>query len=117
MRKSRFKEALVKLEEARQEKRIGKGLEPELEVLVTGNLHKLLSSYAPALKEILNVSKVTVVEDLSNSVIVQPATGHKCARCWNFMPEVSSYGIWQNVCTRCQSALREMNIAPPQSQD
>ena len=109
--------AMVKLEEARQEKRIGKGLEAELEVLVTGNLHKLLSSYAPALKEILNVSKVTVVEDLSNSVIVQPATGHKCARCWNFMPEVSSYGIWQNVCTRCQSALREMNIAPPQSQD
>jgi len=109
--------AMVKLEEARQEKRIGKGLEAELEVLVTGNLHKLLSSYAPALKEILNVSKVTVVEDLSNSVVVQPATGHKCARCWNFMPEVSSYGIWQNVCTRCQSALREMNIAPPQSQD
>ena len=29
----------------------------------------------------------------------QPASGHKCARCWNFMPEVSDYGIWQNVCT------------------
>ena len=42
-----------------------------------------------------------------------PASGHKCARCWNFMPEVSSYGIWQNVCTRCQSALREMKIDPP----
>ena len=31
------------------------------------------------------------------------------------MPEVSNYGIWENVCTRCQSALREMGIAPPQS--
>jgi hypothetical protein len=30
------------------------------------------------------------------------------------MPEVSAYGIWENVCTRCQSALKEMNIAPPQ---
>ena len=30
------------------------------------------------------------------------------------MPEVSSYGIWENVCTRCQSALHEMGIAPPQ---
>ena len=30
------------------------------------------------------------------------------------MPEVSNYGIWQNVCTRCQSALKEMGIAPPQ---
>jgi isoleucyl-tRNA synthetase len=45
------------------------------------------------------------------------ATGHKCARCWNFMPEVSDYGIWQNVCTRCQSALKEMGIAPPQLED
>jgi hypothetical protein len=44
---------------------------------------------------------------------VAPATGHKCARCWNFMPEVSNYGIWQNVCNRCQSALAEMKIAPP----
>jgi ribosomal protein L37AE/L43A len=45
---------------------------------------------------------------------VLPATGHKCARCWNFMPNVSAYGIWQNVCTRCQSALKEMGITPPQ---
>jgi isoleucyl-tRNA synthetase len=109
--------AMIKLEEARQEKRIGKGLEAELEVLVTGNLHELLSRYAPALKEILNVSKVTVVEDLSNSVIVLPASGHKCARCWNFMPEVSAYGIWENVCNRCQSALKEMGIDPPQPEE
>jgi isoleucyl-tRNA synthetase len=65
------------------------------------------------LKEILNVSKVTVIEDLSNKVIALPATGTKCARCWNFMPEVSNYGTWQNVCTRCQDALAEMKIAPP----
>jgi hypothetical protein len=30
------------------------------------------------------------------------------------MPEVSDYGIWHNVCTRCQSALKEMGIDPPQ---
>jgi isoleucyl-tRNA synthetase len=46
---------------------------------------------------------------------VTSATGHKCARCWNFMPEVSSYGIWENVCTRCQSALEEMGIARPEA--
>ena len=105
--------AMVKLEEARQEKRIGKGLEAELEVRVEGNLFSLFSRYASSLKEILNVSKVTVIEDLSNKVIALPATGTKCARCWNFMPEVSNYGTWQNVCTRCQDALAEMKIAPP----
>ncbi len=32
------------------------------------------------------------------------------------MPEVADYGIWQNVCTRCQTALKEMGIAPPQAE-
>jgi isoleucyl-tRNA synthetase len=105
--------ALIKLEEARQEKRIGKGLEAELEVRVEGNLLTLLRMYASSLKEVLNVSKVTVIEDLSNKVIALPATGTKCARCWNFMPMVANYGIWQNVCTRCAEALTEMKIAPP----
>jgi hypothetical protein len=29
------------------------------------------------------------------------------------MPKVSDYGIWKDVCTRCQGALTEMGIAPP----
>ncbi len=31
------------------------------------------------------------------------------------MPHVSSYGIWENVCDRCQGALREMGIPLPQN--
>jgi hypothetical protein len=30
------------------------------------------------------------------------------------MPVVANYGIWQNVCSRCADALKEMKIAPPQ---
>jgi len=107
-------EALRILEEARQAKHIGKGLEAELEITAAGDQLALLQKHAAGLKEILNVSLVTVVAGDALRVTVSPATGHKCARCWNFMPEVSNYGIWQNVCTRCQNALREMNVAPPQ---
>jgi isoleucyl-tRNA synthetase len=106
--------AMIVLEEARKEKRIGKGLEADLEVRVSGNLHAIATKYAAGLKEILNVSKVSIIDELSNKVIAIPASGHKCARCWNFMPEVSNYGIWENVCTRCQSALKEMGVARPQ---
>jgi len=113
-------EALRVLEAARQEKRIGKGLEAELEIAASGELLALLRRHADGLKEIVNVSAVTVVEapqaqDGALTVIALPASGHKCARCWNFMPEVSNYGIWQNVCTRCQTALKEMGIEPPRS--
>jgi len=108
--------AMIALEEARKEKRIGKGLEAELEVRVRSHLLDLAREYATDLKEILNVSKVTVIDDPSNKVVVLPASGHKCARCWNFMPEVSGYGIWHDVCTRCQGALEEMGIAPPEAE-
>jgi isoleucyl-tRNA synthetase len=47
------------------------------------------------------------------AIIALPASGAKCARCWNFMPDTADYGIWQNVCGRCRSALHEMGIAPP----
>ena len=127
--------ALQLLETARQNKMIGKSLEAELHFLVKEGTFDLLKHHESGLKELLNVSKVVVInasvepdfrspavegqiyitktssDDLS--LAVYPATGHKCARCWNFMPEVSNYGIWQNVCTRCHDALKEMKIEPP----
>ena len=106
-------EALRVLEEDRKAKRIGKGLEAELEIAASGEQLALLQRHAVGLKEIVNVSRVTVVEGVELKVTALPATGHKCARCWNFMPEVGNYGIWQNVCTRCHEALTEMKIAPP----
>ena len=101
------------LEEDRKAKRIGKGLEAELEITASGEQLTLLQRHAAGLKEIVNVSKVTVVEGAELKITALPATGHKCARCWNFMPEVANYGIWQNVCTRCSDALKEMKIDPP----
>jgi isoleucyl-tRNA synthetase len=106
-------QALRVLEEARQAKHIGKGLEAELEISASGEQLSLLQRHAAGLKEIVNVSKVTVVPGSDLQIKALPASGHKCARCWNFMPEVSAYGIWQNVCTRCQGALKEMGIQPP----
>ncbi|HUV69461.1 MAG TPA: isoleucine--tRNA ligase [Terracidiphilus sp.] len=107
-------QALRVLEEARQNKIIGKALEAELDITANGDQLALLQRHAAGLKEAINVSAVKVVEGAEFTVKVLPASGHKCARCWNFMPEVGDYGIWQNVCTRCQSALKEMKIAPPQ---
>jgi len=110
-------EALRVLEEARQAKRIGKGLEADVEIAASGDLLNLLQRHADGLKEIINVSNVRVIASAANiplAVTALPASGHKCARCWNFMPEVSSYGIWQNVCTRCHKALHEMGVPEPE---
>jgi isoleucyl-tRNA synthetase len=123
-------EVLRALEEDRQKKLIGKSLEARVQIVANSGLRDLLRRYDSSLKEMLNVSQVEVVstyvesisptmnrvgfvQDGQLNIVVGPATGHKCARCWNFMPVVFNYGIWQNVCTRCQEALREMKIAPP----
>jgi len=107
--------AMLKLEEARKDKRIGKGLEAEVELAASGEQLALLRKYAGSLKEILNVSAVRVLEGAELKATVLPASGHKCARCWNFVPTVSNYGAWAAVCPRCQSALEEMGIARPEA--
>jgi isoleucyl-tRNA synthetase len=110
-------EALRVLEEARQAKRIGKGLEADIRITASGDLLSLLRRHAAGLKEIINVSAVSVIDGPELKVEALPASGHKCARCWNFMPVVSDYGIWHDVCTRCQNNLREMGITPPQPEE
>ena len=108
-------QAMRVLEEDRQAKNIGKGLEAQINIEESGDLLTLLRRHEAGLKEILNVSGVSVAEGREPTITASPASGHKCARCWNFMPDVSSYGIWNDVCTRCQTALHEMGIEPPQS--
>ncbi len=107
-------QAMQVLEEARQNKLIGKALEAEIDITAMGSLFELLTRHAAGLKEVINVSAVAVVEGPELVVKVLPASGSKCARCWNFMPVVSNYGVWENVCTRCQTALTEMGVDRPE---
>jgi isoleucyl-tRNA synthetase len=133
-------EVMKILEFTRQKKEIGKGLEADVKIVAGSSLYRLLQKSRVSaekydgLKELFNVSLVAVDEflveplpaahfnvsddtKLGFSIFIGQASGHKCARCWNFMPHVSSYGIWENVCDRCQSALREMGIPPPQNSE
>ena len=129
-------QAFQLIEAFRQDLRIGKSTEAEIQILTRGGLLERLQAHVRSLKEFLNVSQVHVKElsDTPGEIevpegvgpykvltsspdlqfVIHAASGSKCARCWNFMPHVSNYGIWENVCDRCQNALREMGIDPPQ---
>ncbi len=125
--------ALRRLEEERQAKRIGKGLEADVLIEASGEAFSLLQHHLVGLKEILNVSAVRLEEYEIKDSALEPrewevllpslgghveiravaASGSKCARCWNYMLDTADYGIWQNVCGRCRGALQEMGIEPP----
>jgi isoleucyl-tRNA synthetase len=113
--------ALSDLELSRQQKQIGKSIEAEIRISAEGETLELLQKHSQGLKEVLNVSKVVISEGTKQTGGISPvllgsfpASGSKCARCWNFMPAVSSYGIWHDVCDRCRGTLEEMGIEPPQ---
>jgi isoleucyl-tRNA synthetase len=109
--------AFVILENERQAGLIGnKSIEAQLKITASGKLFDFLKRHYAGLGEILNVSKVTLFEGANPYPQMVPfrASGTKCARCWRYTDDTSDYGVWHDVCGRCQSALHEMGIEPPQ---
>jgi isoleucyl-tRNA synthetase len=115
-------EVLLKLEDLRKEKKIGKSLEAKVSIVARGDLLEALSLPGSYLKELFNVSQVAL-EPMSDSsasgaatIGIGPAEGHKCDRCWNYYADdspqhVRQFGSWPNVCGRCADALRQMGYS------
>jgi isoleucyl-tRNA synthetase len=133
--------AMLRIEELRQKKEIGKSLETKVVFYFCNK--QAPDGFADMMAEILNASKVetesldfkTYCERVPEQApLIQGwadrsdqgwiwevhafrVSGTKCNRCWRYTDDTSAYGIWQNVCTRCQSALKEMGIDPPQNEE
>ncbi len=98
---------LAKLEFLRAEKVIGKSLEAE--VTLSGN--PLLETYAAALPELFNVSKVSLAStpDLTE---VARSQQPKCERCWRYVADVGQDTRFPTVCLRCADALEAIAFEP-----
>ena len=108
-------EALKNLEEARKEKRIGKALEAKIRLTADTATVDLLKKYETSLKEFFNVSQVEILPADKPGCTAEtlPADGEKCNRCWNYRTDTADFGPWQNVCGRCQTALKQMGYEVP----
>jgi isoleucyl-tRNA synthetase len=127
------------IEFARKEGKVGKGLDASLVIAANSIPTNVLRSHPKeSLQEFFNVSSIFIGDINSDSEVLREklgdsafelaksissnvpfstfadrATGNKCNRCWRFTHDTSSYGVWKDVCARCQTALREMGIEPP----
>lgn len=95
------------LEEARNNKLIGKGLEAKVYLNVQNEYLDIINELKPYLKQLLIVSKVILTDDVLNkynvcSVKVEKFEGHKCERCWNYYEETE---IVDDVCKRCHEVI------------
>jgi isoleucyl-tRNA synthetase len=106
-------EAMKKLEEARNEKVIGAGLEAHVTLSGPAKLLSRLRDYEAGsqtfpgnLASLLIVSKVSLREtDGPLSVTVARAAGAKCERCWTFSERVGKESIHPGICERCAAVL------------
>ncbi len=103
------------LELARAEKTIGKSLDAKLTVYATGENKAILDSFGDELPTVFIVSGVTVSDETAPegayvdneagvAVLVAPADGEKCDRCWSYSTE----GIHDGegfLCKRCKAIL------------
>ena len=97
------------LEEARDEKVIGKGLEAKVMIHAKGKTKEALETLKPYLKQLLIVSLVELVEEELPKynvcgVKIEKFDGAKCERCWNYYEEDEMHG---DICDRCYHVLND----------
>jgi isoleucyl-tRNA synthetase len=109
-------EVLKALEEARNNKMIGTGLEAQVEITASDGAYSLLQLYADQLRYLFIVSAVTLRQGSGNGtsgtrVEVKKADGIKCERCWNYSTRVGEDKSYPTVCERCSPVLKELELS------
>jgi len=106
-------EVLKALEEARNNKLIGTGLEAQVSITAPDPLYSILKRYEGQLRYLFIVSSVGLTQGAGNGtsavqVEVKKADGKKCERCWNYSTHVGEDKDYPTVCERCSAVLKEI---------
>jgi isoleucyl-tRNA synthetase len=109
-------EVLKALEEARNNKLIGTGLEAQVTVTAPDPVYSVLSRHADQLRYLFIVSAVNLMQAAGNGtggvrVDVKKADGLKCERCWNYSTHVGEDKTYPTVCERCSAVLKELEAS------
>ncbi|MFE8699000.1 isoleucine--tRNA ligase [Cytobacillus sp. FJAT-54145] len=111
-------DVLKALEEARNNKVIGKSLTAKVTLYVNDKTKDLLESISENLKQLFIVSGFEVAGSYENApeealkldtaaIVVTKAEGETCDRCWTVTPEVGQVDSHPTLCTRCAQVVEE----------
>jgi len=103
---------LKEIEEARNKKIIGDSLEADIHLELPGELYSLVASHVELFKEILVVSHLSITQSFSEDekITVRKSGGTKCPRCWNWFSNTVNGSLPAELCPRCETVIKEMNI-------
>ncbi len=102
-------DVLKALENARNNKVIGKSFNAKLYLAPNKEVQKLLDSLKVNLQRLFIVSQLEVVDHLENGeefesgkILVEPAQGEICSRCWQVVDHLNE----DELCERCAKILK-----------
>ncbi|MGE7876980.1 isoleucine--tRNA ligase [Peribacillus muralis] len=109
---------LKALEEARNQKIIGKSLNAKVKVYVNEETKNLLDSIKESFEQLFIVSEFELAGDVSNApaeavklediaIAVTKAEGETCERCWNVSKQVGQVEEHPTLCPRCATVVKE----------
>ncbi|MDQ0215052.1 isoleucyl-tRNA synthetase [Oikeobacillus pervagus] len=109
-------DVLKALEEARNNKVIGKSLNAKVILYVNEEMKSLLDSIKEDLKQLFIVSNLEVAGDLEvapkealalehASIVIEKAEGETCERCWIVTPDVGQNENHPTLCPRCAEVI------------
>ncbi|MEN8699379.1 isoleucine--tRNA ligase [Bacillus infantis] len=110
-------EVLKALEEARNEKVIGKSLTAKITLYPTAETRSLLDSIKEDVKQLFIVSGFEIGGEYGEApekalkldkaaILVAKAEGETCERCWTVTPEVGTDSDHPSLCPRCASVVK-----------
>jgi isoleucyl-tRNA synthetase len=110
-------QVLKSLEEARNQKQIGKSLEAQVKVTASDPAYSVLERYKPDLRYAFIVSQVALERGPSRNgtghlaVEVAKAAGTECERCWNYSTRVGEDPKYPTLCERCTPVVKEIEAS------
>ncbi|WP_313798744.1 isoleucine--tRNA ligase [Cytobacillus sp.] len=110
-------DVLKALEEARNDKVIGKSLTAKITLYVNEQVRELLDSIDENLEQLFIVSAFELAGKLENApenavkfentaIVVTKAEGETCERCWIVTPEVGKVEEFKTLCPRCAEVVQ-----------
>jgi isoleucyl-tRNA synthetase len=111
-------QVLKALEEARNAKQIGVGLEAQVTLAAAEPIFSVLSRFQEQLRYLFIVSAVKLEPGVPAngaspgvSIKISKAEGKKCERCWNYSIHVGEDSEYPGVCERCSAVLKQIEAA------
>ncbi|MFT8321620.1 MAG: class I tRNA ligase family protein, partial [Bacillus sp. (in: firmicutes)] len=111
-------DVLKALEEARNQKIIGKSLAAKITLYVSEETNELLNSIQENLKQLFIVSGFEVAGEYEvapeealklehAAIVVSKAEGETCERCWTVTTDIGTVEEHPTLCARCASVVKE----------